>query len=45
MRAVVTALREKERLVVNPRYRYDMRSVIMALNNESIDSIKQEFIV
>lgn len=40
---VVKYLREKEKLRVAGQYRYDMRSVIMSLNNESMDSIKVEF--
>lgn len=36
-------LREKEKLVVNAQYRYDMRHVVMSLNNSCIDHIKREF--
>ena len=36
-------LRTKERLYVNPRYKFNMRGVIMELSNQNIDMIRQEF--
>lgn len=38
---ILNFLREKDKLTVNPSYQHDMRNLLMSLNNECIDSIKQ----
>jgi hypothetical protein len=41
--SVVRLLRKKEKLCAVGGYRYDMRHIVMSLNNSCVDFIKQEF--